>query len=33
LQNPKELHRFGAQTQDRIDLESKLPMPDPSPYK
>jgi hypothetical protein len=28
LQNPNKLRRFGAQTQDRIGLESKLPMPD-----
>jgi hypothetical protein len=33
LQNPIELCRFGAQTRDRIGLESKLPMPDPSTYK
>jgi hypothetical protein len=32
-QNSNELHRFGAQTQDRISLEFKLPTPDPSPYK
>jgi hypothetical protein len=33
LQNPDELHQFWAQTQDRVGLESKLPMPDPPPYK
>jgi hypothetical protein len=33
LKNPKELHRFRAQSQDRIGLESKLPTPDHSPYK
>jgi hypothetical protein len=33
LQNPSELHRFGAQTQNRIGLEFKLPTPDPFPYK
>jgi hypothetical protein len=33
LQNLNELRRFGAQTRDRIGLESKLPTPDPSPNK
>jgi hypothetical protein len=33
LQNSNELRQFGAQTRYRIGLESKLPMPDPSPYK
>jgi hypothetical protein len=33
LQNPNKLRWFGTQTHDRIDIESKLPTLDPSPYK
>jgi hypothetical protein len=33
LHNPNEHHRFGAQTRDRIGLESKLPTSNPSSYK